>query len=255
MKSEDIDRALAEIVPITPDVGQVRDALLSLKSAPTKPITTVPLKDLFEQIEPLLGSENSDDAARQRNIDAREVRDRLPNFLRQGTWNELAIRVSDKRLVEAARAWAWGKSNLVFMGKTEIGKTTSAAMLFRRLLGLAVVAGGDTWADAASMQWFRATQLAISRREHQLGRGEAPEVIAASNARLLFIDDLGWEDDVAVISEIFAERYERQYPTVFTTGRTTKELWAMYGAAAARRMLEAGGKAATVVNCFPETSR
>jgi DNA replication protein DnaC len=254
MKAEELDRLLEERGTFVP---QQRAALaLQQPQAPARTLVPGGIKDLFEQIETYVGTDVSfeADAARQRTIDARAIRGRLPRFLQTGTWNELALRVKDDRLVTAARNWNWSDGNVMLMGQTGIGKTTAAAMLFRRLLGEAVRLGGIAWQDAESMYWFKAYDLATARKEHQLGRGEAPEVVQACSARLLVIDDLGWENgDVTVITEVLGERHDRCYPTVFTTGRTGDQLGQMYGAAAARRMLEVASRPPVVVDCFPES--
>ncbi len=252
MKAEEIERLLAN----RPSPGEQQKLALAQPEAAqpviTKP-TPKPLQDLFEQIEPYIGSnKNERDAIEQRHIDAREVRGRLPVFLRTGTWTELAKRVKDARLLQAAREWTWKDGNVIFLGETSIGKTTAAAMLFRRVLGEAVLNGGMAWEDARSMRWFKAYDLAIARKEHQLGRGEAPEIIEACSSRLLVIDDLGWENgDVQVITEVLGERHDRCYPTVFTTGRTNEQLVQMYGAAASRRMLKVGIRTSHLVESFP----
>ncbi|UOF77295.1 replicative helicase [Caudoviricetes sp.] len=105
------------------------------------------------------------------------------------------------------------------------------------------------------MRWFGAEELLAASRAHPLGRGDAPEIVEASRATLLFLDDAGWDRDPSVVSSLLNERYERQTPTVITTGKTAEELTAHYGAAVVRRMVETGGRAAALVNCFPKVAQ
>jgi DNA polymerase III delta prime subunit len=188
---------------------------------------------------------------RERAVEGREVRGRVPPFLRAAKPDELARRIGEPRLLLAVQAWQWGHGNLLLCGPTRCGKTTAAAYLFRRLLGQAV-ASGEHWDLASSMRWFSAADLALSRRGHPLGQGDPPELIAACNARLLFLDDAGWDQDVTETCIVLNERYEREYPTVITTGKTRAELTAHYGAAVVGRLRETGGKMPAVVDCFPK---
>jgi DNA replication protein DnaC len=201
-------------------------------------------------------------AAREERFDnSVTVRGRLPEFVRNRPLQELAKRVAGakvtgarpdagKRLLEAARGWRWGSPSLLLLGPTKVGKSTVAAMLFRALVGRGIEEGGDDWERAQAMRWFGAEDLATARRQHPLGKGEAPDVEDACMATLLFIDDAGWDKDPAVVSEILDARYERMQPTVLTSGKTRHELTDHYGAAVVRRLIESGGKRATVVEVF-----
>lgn len=177
----------------------------------------------------------------QRNVDARAIRGMLPNFLRVTDVGALTSRVIEPDFLAVVNAWSWGCGNLLLLGPTGTGRSTAAAVLFRRLLALGVRDGGEAWENAKFMAWFHAGDLAEARREHALGKGEAPEIGQASRARLLVLDDAGWEPDPFVCSMILKERYESGYPTIITSGKTEDELIAHYGAAVVRRMTEAGG--------------
>lgn len=213
---------------------------------------TQPLKKLLDRaLELQTAPEEFDaEAARQRSVDAREVRDRLPPFVRSGNAAELAERIGIPALLSVAKTWQWGDGNVLLCGPTRVGKSTAAAYLFRRLLGEAVRNGGAAWELAQWMRWFSAEDLSTARKGHPLGLGDPPELIAACNARLLFLDDAGWDTDVTEVCSVLASRYERGWPTVITTGKTRDELTAHYGAAVVRRIREAGGKRATVIDCF-----
>lgn len=177
----------------------------------------------------------------QRNVEARAVRGMLPEFLRAPDVAALTSRVTEPDFLSVVNAWYFGCGNLLLLGPTGSGRSTAAACLFRRLLALGVRDGGEAWANAKFMAWFHAGDLAEARREHSLGKGEAPEIGQASRARLLVLDDAGWEPDPFVCSMILKERYELGVPTIITSGKTEDELIRHYGAAVVRRMTETGG--------------
>lgn len=179
----------------------------------------------------------------QRHAEAMAIRGMLPPFLRSGTADALRARVAEKDFVAAALGWRWGNGNLILLGPTGSGKSTAVAMLFRYLLKDGVQRGGSAWESARFMAWFGASDLFHASREHALGKGEAPELRQATRARLLVLDDAGWDTDPRVVSEVLAERYESGLPTIVTSGKTEQELIAHYGAAVVRRMTETGGGA------------
>ena len=94
--------------------------------------------------------------------------------------------------------------------------------------------------------------LSLARREHPLGEGEAPDVRRASAATLLVLDDIGWDKDTQIVSEVLHARYEHSLPTLLTSGRTVEQLDATYGPAVLRRFGESGGVSAanTLIDCF-----
>ena len=210
-----------------------------------------PMAAVLSKVQDLVASarETDDESSRARHTEAREIRDRLPRFLRGGTSAELAARIPDHRLLSCAKSWRAG--NAIFCGPTGCGKTTAAAYLFRRLLALGVNAGGDAWELAQRMHWFSAVDLARARRGHPLGHGDPPEVTSASSARLLFLDDAGWETDVTEVSTVLGDRYELGWPTIITTGKTPAELSAQYSAAVVRRARRSGGTREILIDCFP----
>jgi hypothetical protein len=180
----------------------------------------------------------------QRNVDARAVRGMLPEVLRSATIAALAARVTEPDFLRAVSGWTWGCGNLLLLGPTGSGRSTACAWLFRRLLAAGVSEGGEAWERARFMAWFHAGDLDDARREHALGKGEAPELGQAGRARLLVLDDAGWDRDPLACSSVLKERYERGLPTIITSGKTEQELVAHYGAAVVRRMTETGGNRA-----------
>ncbi len=210
-----------------------------------------PLADLIGRA--MVPDTEGEELERQRSrwTEAREVRDRLPHFLRAAPAKELEARIAEPSLLEVAQRWQWGGGNVILCGPTRTGKTTAAAYLFRRLLSQAVKHGGEAWELAKWMRWHSAADVSTCRRIHPLGEGDPSEITESCNARLLFLDDAGWDRDPAEVRDVLAARYERGWPTVITTGKTQLELTAHYGAAVVARITEAGGKLPTLVDCFP----
>jgi hypothetical protein len=202
----------------------------------------------------ILPDEQLDEIERTtRAADGLVVLDRLPAAFRRARRAELLERMRDDRLRAAARRWRPEGGSLVLVGPTSAGKSTAAAYVFRRLLGVGVRDGGEAWELAKRMHWFSAIELANAVKEHPLGRGGAPDIVLASRAPIVFVDDVGWDRDPVTISTIFAERYDAGLPTVFTSGMTPADLTKHYGPAVVRRPNESGGKRATVVNLHPRT--
>lgn len=207
----------------------------------------------FTLAEP--GEQEAEDR-RHRATELREVRDRLPPVFRFATATVLGARVANtpagQQLLKAASAWRPGAGNLLLLGPTGVGKSTVAAVLFRRLLGAGIREGGAAFRLAESLHWYSAESLSLARRLHPLGQGEPPDVMSAMHGQFLVLDDLGWDRDVQAVSDVLAVRYERGLPTVITSGKTPGELTAQYGAAVVRRVREAGGpNRDTIVDLFP----
>lgn len=165
---------------------------------------------------------------------------------------ELVKRVQVTHLIVAVSSWKWGEGNLMFRGRTEIGKTTAAALLLRRLLNEACNIGGETFKKAMTSRFVNARDLASSEKRHPLGAGESPEVVNAKNASLLVLDEVGPECDPAVLQCVLDWRYLHALPTCVTTGLTSKQLGEYFGSAIYRRMLDQGGQRGIIVESFNE---
>jgi hypothetical protein len=201
-------------------------------------------------------------AARLRRL--RPVRDQLPsNTLVDRA--ELARRTPVK-LLPIAEAWDWESGNLLVLGPTRVGKTSGVALLVRLLMQRAAGSTGkfDTktrkfWGGCSDrvelaelIRWQSCRDLTTALREYPLGQG-APEAIQrCQHARLLVLDDVGAGDDKATLERILNDRYERRWPTITTSGLTSRELVTTFGEALVRRMGERAGKAGQIVNLFPK---
>jgi len=191
---------------------------------------------------------------RERADAAPMILDRLPAHLRVSKPETLRSYIASAKLVTEAARWLPEGSSLLLVGGTGRGKTSAAAYLFRRLLGRGVKNGGEDWRIARGLQWYPATELDRARSEHPLGKGDAPAMVAACRATVLFLDDLGWDRDPKAVSHVLDARYNAGLVTVATTSRRTRginggpsELDRHYDGAVMRRFMRAGGRGAVIV--------
>jgi hypothetical protein len=227
---------------------EARQALIAQPAA--RSASRVPLEQLLAEalrLAEALPAKSPDGEREERRIEARKILHRLPEFARAGG---IGHRVHDARLRESVAAWGWGAPGLMLLGPTGIGKSSAAAALLVRLLVQGWRDGGARWDAARWIRWFSADDLSRARREHPLGRGDAPELYDAEGASLLVIDDAGWDREPDCVSSVLAKRYERKLPTIITSGRTIEELSVHYGAAVIRRIVDSGGQRAKLVSCF-----
>lgn len=183
----------------------------------------------------------------ERKAEAGLVLGRIPAFVREVEPKALLARLGNGELRRAACSWYPEHGNLLLLGMTDRGKSTTAAYCFRKVLGRGVQLGGKAWRMARCMHWFNAKDLERARLEHPLGKDEAPEILDAIHASVLVLDDAGWDRDPTAVSAVLAERYERALPTIVTSALGKVELAKHYGGAVARRMSEAGGPNVTIV--------
>jgi hypothetical protein len=158
------------------------------------------------------------------------------------------------KLAALTKQYATSDGNRIIVGPTGIGKSLALVALGKRLARERVTeavakvvndAGGNPLryqlqcvSTHEPFAWFRATDLAKARREHSLGDGDAPLVVAAKSEYVVAIDDLGWESQSdAAIPEILASRYDAKRVTLITSALTPMELQTRYGAAVVRRAL------------------
>jgi hypothetical protein len=154
------------------------------------------------------------------------------------------------RLVKELDGWRWEDGNLLILGPSGAGKTTGAAYLVRLLCARAAQHGGETFEKAKLIRWQSCRELSQLVREHPLGQGMPDAVQRCQNARLLVLDDIGSTDDKGALERILNTRYERAWPTITTSGLTSRELVSACGEALVRRMLSRGGKNGRIVDLF-----
>lgn len=139
-----------------------------------------------------------------------------------------------------------GGSSVVLIGPPGSGKTSLAVAMFRAVVEAAALegpmplAGLSRRGDGLTHRVFSAHSLAKARAFHPLGEGEAPAVLAALNADLLLLDELGGEDAryASAVTEVIYERHAQMRPTWITTGVDPKAIATRYGGGIARRVFE-----------------
>jgi hypothetical protein len=203
-----------------------------------------------------------DDAVPDRLRKLRHVREQLPsNTL--GPLEELRGRAPSK-LLPIADGWVWGGPNLLVLGPTRVGKTSGVALLVRLLLERSArstecfsPAARKLWGGCASqlqladlIRWQSCRDLTSAVREYPLGQGTPETIQRCSHARLLVLDDVGATDDKGALERILNVRYERRWPTITTSGLTSRELVAAFGESLVRRMSERAGQPGLSVNLF-----
>lgn len=132
----------------------------------------------------------------------------------------LEIREAASRILGASRVLLWGSSGS--------GKTSLAVACLRERLPNAM--------------WVSALDLGTTRIQHSAGDGKSKLETACRRAPLLLIDEVGGEVKSAnnAVKDVILGRYDDDLPTWVTTGFEAKDIVAMYGDGALRRMTEGG---------------
>jgi DNA replication protein DnaC len=174
----------------------------------------------------------------------------MPATLQQLEVNQLRG-LCDARVLHAVDSHAISSGGLLLAGPTGLGKTIGAYLLAYRTVEEAYDAN-NTDEEEDRVVWVRALDLAVARSQQKLGSGEAEIVARAMRLPLLVLDDLGQESerDFVVLFDVSDQRYVTGLPTILTTGLTLAELEQRYGAPFVRRLVEAGGKRARVLDLF-----
>lgn len=142
--------------------------------------------------------------------------------------------VSDRRLRELAATWN-GVSGKLLLGPSGTGKTVTVA---RAGAGQAKI-HNDSW-----VHWIRADELSRTLSI----KGGAEEIEQLKAARVLVIDELGWERWPELVLEVIGARHDWERPTLVTCGLTLDKFLERYGEATARRISETGG--GSIVNLW-----
>ena len=145
-----------------------------------------------------------------------------------------------------AGAWQRAKGNLLVLGPKRIGKTLMVVALGHKILDAALGGGLDaeSFAFARGLRFVTGMDLGRARAQSKLG--EEPALVKLANAaRLLILDEIGYEDDrhdPNAVRDIIYERYRASggRPTIVTSGCTLAELKARYGAPCVERLTDLG---------------
>lgn len=112
----------------------------------------------------------------------------------------------------------------LLLGPSGEGKTAAADWLAVRFRG----------------HFVHARELASSERRHGLGDGYPPELRRAREASVLYLDDVGSEEqrDLGTLQEVLDHRYRHGLATFATSGLRSDQLKAHIGAAYVRRIVD-----------------
>lgn len=137
--------------------------------------------------------------------------------------------------ISAALTWAAGlcaaPPSLALSGVTGAGKTSLVVALFA------------TWFARhrnEDARFVAALELGLARMRHPLGHDDPPAVLAAIEAPLLILDDLGAEAAMHadVVRQVLHARHNADLPTWVTSGLDQPELARRYDGGLARRIFE-----------------
>lgn len=148
---------------------------------------------------------------------------------------ENALLTIDERLLKFSTKWG-GSSGALLIGPTRCGKSLSAAAAMRRL----TLDKPRYWAT-----WVRSdtvTSIGQNRKDREA------DLCRIKSAYILTLDELGYERWPELVLEIIGERYDRDLPTVVTSGLKIDELRARYGDATVRKIIEIGN--GLVIDCW-----
>ncbi|WP_437309944.1 ATP-binding protein [Sorangium sp. So ce388] len=144
-------------------------------------------------------------------------------------------------LIERA-GWNRKTGNVLLVGPKRIGKSKAAIACAHRILDIALRGGldADAFRFARGIRVVSGLKLGRARRETRLGELAELERISQC-ATLLILDEVGFEEDPAVIRDVIYDRCEdRGRPTFITSGRTIAELEERYGPPTIDRLEEQG---------------
>jgi DNA replication protein DnaC len=141
---------------------------------------------------------------------------------------------TDARLRIFSDLWT-GLSGAVLLGPSGCGKTLTAAISGARQR----VLHNESW-----VYWIRADELTRALSV----RGGAEEVEAIKSARVLIIDELGYERWPELVLEVIGARHDWNRPTVVTSGMKLDKLTERYSDATIRRITEVGN--GSVFSCW-----
>lgn len=149
---------------------------------------------------------------------------------------QLPTRVAGGQRAIAHATTAVGASRVLLTGSSGSGKTSLVVAMLRARVELERKVG----------VFMLATDLATARSRQPLG-SESSEIAAARNAKLLVLDDLGTDAQVAAsaVTEVVFHRHAHLRPTWITTWLSNEQMTARYGEGFARRLLDG----ARIIEC------
>lgn len=140
----------------------------------------------------------------------------------------------DPRLVRWATE-AKDASGAVLVGPTGCGKSLAASWAADRIGSR----NSATW-----VKWIRADELSRLLSE----RGAVEQLTQVKQARLLVIDEIGYERFPELLLEVIGARHDASRPTIVTSGLRLDAIALRYSDATVRRIESIGG--GCVVDCW-----
>jgi hypothetical protein len=145
---------------------------------------------------------------------------------------------------------------LCLAGKSGYGKTVLAVSALKRFVEeRAKLTQSDAeFALARGARFVDATDLAIERTGHPLGKGIPPLMTDALDATLVVLDGVGDEPPSMPnpVIELINARHKRGRTTWFTIGITSTVAGLRYGGGVKRRIFEAAHKENRLFSWYPE---
>lgn len=129
-----------------------------------------------------------------------------------------------------------GVSGGALLGPTRKGKSTAAGLCGDRE---ARKENSETWT-----KWIRADHLTRIVNERNAG----DTICELKQARLLIIDEIGYEPWPTMLLEVIGDRHDNQRPLIITSGLRVEEFTKRYSDATLARIAEIGN--GIVVDCW-----
>lgn len=190
----------------------------------------------------------------------KQLLDSLPQS-RNGDDESMLAQAND-RLRRFYAGWARKVSlSALVTGLSGSCKTLTLAAKARSMIEHAVGDFADRCGESDEFEWVSgiyfvtAFNLCEATRQHQLGKGECPDVTRARTASLLILDDICNENpgNEKLILSIVDARIAANLPTWATSGFTVDDINLRYGQALTRRLCERG--TGTLIDLFRLSSR
>jgi hypothetical protein len=177
----------------------------------------------------------------------------LPGWRWARFGNEAWRKRCDPRVVSAVEEWDHRKGSLGILKPTGGGATSSMVAWVWRVhdAALAAAESGETAPCMPSWIYCSGLDLSEAAKRRRLGNDEHELVSEASNASLLFLDELGRHTPADLVMQIADRRYADEVPTVWASGMTKAELATHFGAACIRRLVSGG----RLLDCHPQEGK
>jgi DNA replication protein DnaC len=163
----------------------------------------------------------------------------LPKFCPLVGTPEFEQAVANLKLRSVAEKYTIDRGNLLLLGPSGAGKTTTAQAIVRRL-ACEILAANSGLGCLSTFVWTTGSALAHAYRNWPLG-SEPKVIVDAKCSSFLVIDEVGFEliaDNV--LYQVIDHRYSKCIPTIVTTGLEREAFIARYGVALDRRLTDVG---------------